>query len=354
MQIHGWEMTAVGAPLRAATREVGALAAGNALVEVAGCGICHTDLGFLHEGVPTRHPLPLILGHEISGRVVEAAEDAAGWVGQRVVVPAVMPCGTCPACRRGRGSICPQQVFPGNDLDGGFATHVVVPARGLCPVPDRPGIDRRLPDLSVVADAVTTPYQAIVRSGLAAGDVAVFVGVGGVGGFGVQIARALGAHVVAIDVDATRLERMAAHGASLTLHAGSLDERALKRAAKDWAKAAGHPTTEWKVFETSGTPAGQRTAFALLNHGAYLGVVGFTPKPVEVRLSNLMAFDARAEGCWGCLPELYPDALAFVLDGRVDVRPFVERRPLSSVNETLKQIAAHEIRERVVLVPDAS
>jgi 6-hydroxycyclohex-1-ene-1-carbonyl-CoA dehydrogenase len=71
--------------------------------------------------------------------------------------------------------------------------------------------------LSVVADAVTTPYEAICRSGLNADDVAVFLGVGGIGGFGVQIAAALGAAVVAIDVDADRLELASAHGATLTL-----------------------------------------------------------------------------------------------------------------------------------------
>lgn len=354
MRIHGWEMTSVGAPLRETTREVDDLAPGRVLVQVAGCGVCHTDLGFLHDGVPTRHPLPLILGHEISGTVVDAAEDVRDWHGKHVIVPAVMPCGECDVCIRGKGGICPKQVFPGNDLDGGFATHVVVPANGLCPVPSSGnGAPSALPDLSVVADAVTTPYQAIVRSKLAQGDVAVFVGIGGVGGFGVQIAHAMGAHVIAIDVDGPRLERITEFGASFTVNSSELDARGTKKAVKAWAKEQKLPRTEWKIFETSGTPAGQETAFALLNHGAYLSIVGYTPKPVTVRLSNLMAFDAVAEGNWGCLPEHYPGALQLVLDGKVRLGPFVERRPLSTVNETLDQIHAHAIRERVVLIPDA-
>ena len=355
MQIQGWEMTGVGEPLRRTQREVEALEAGRVLVQIAGCGVCHTDLGFLHDGVPTRHPLPLILGHEISGTVVDAADDAREWVGRHVIVPAVMPCGECDVCTRGKGGICPKQVFPGNDLDGGFATHVVVPAKGLCAVPttNGNGAPDVLPDLSVVADAVTTPYQAIVRSGLQKGDVAVFVGVGGVGGFGVQIANAMGAHVVAIDVDQTRLDVIADHGAAFTLNTTDLDTRTVKKTVKSWAKEQGLPRSEWKIFETSGTPVGQETAFALLNHGAYVSIVGFTPKPVTVRLSNLMAFDAVAEGNWGCLPEHYPGALQMVLDGKVQLGPFVERRPLSSVNETLDQIHAHAVRERVVLVPDA-
>jgi len=357
MRIEGWEMIAVGAPMERTQREVESLPAGQVLVRVAGCGVCHTDLGFRDDGVPTRHPLPLILGHEISGTVIAAPEDApadvAAWVGQDVVVPAVIPCGTCDACQRGRGNICPKQIFPGNDLDGGFASHVVVPAHGLCPVPSLEGTGVELLDLAVIADAVTTPYQSILRSGLRAGDVAVFVGVGGVGGFGVQIAHALGAHAVAIDVDAGRLERMAEHGASLTLDASAMDGRALKKALKIFAKEGGLPLTEWKIFECSGSPAGQQTAFGLLVHGAYLGIVGYTPRKVEVRLSNLMAFDARAEGSWGCLPEHYPAVLDLVLAGKVQVAPFVVRRPLSSINETFEAIGAHRLRDRVVLIPDA-
>jgi 6-hydroxycyclohex-1-ene-1-carbonyl-CoA dehydrogenase len=90
--------------------------------------------------------------------------------------------------------------MPGNDGDGGFATHVLVPSRGLCPVPHTlpPGVTLEM--LSVVADAVTTPYEAILRAELAQEDVAVIVGAGGVGGFGVQIAASTGAAVVAIDI----------------------------------------------------------------------------------------------------------------------------------------------------------
>src|SRR6266536_1625710 len=65
------------------------------VVEVAGCGLCHTDIGFAFDGVPTRHPLPLILEHEIAGRVVAAGDGAAEWIGRSVIVPAVIPCGAC-------------------------------------------------------------------------------------------------------------------------------------------------------------------------------------------------------------------------------------------------------------------
>jgi 6-hydroxycyclohex-1-ene-1-carbonyl-CoA dehydrogenase len=234
---------------------------------------------------------------------------------------------------------------------------VKVPARGLCAVPDladsrlnTSGVD--LASLSVVADAVSTPYQAIARSGLQASELAVFVGVGGVGGFGVQIAAALGAHVVAIDVDPERLETLSRYGAELTLRADALEAKALKAAVRDLAKKCAIPTWRQKIFETSGTAAGQATAFSLLGHGGYLGVVGFTPEKVEIRLSNLMAFDARAEGNWGCIPELYPKALELVLSGKVRIAPFIEKRPLDSINDTFEALRARKLPARPVLVPE--
>ena len=322
------------------------------LVEVAGCGVCHTDVGFAYDGVPTRAPLPLTLGHEISGRVVAAGERARGWEGRDVVIPAVIPCGDCAACRAGQPSICRRQFMPGNDGDGGFATHVRVPARGLCPVPQDLPAGITLDLLSVVADAVTTPYEAIRRSGLGAEDVAVFVGVGGVGGFGVQVAAAFGAAVVAIDVDPSRLELAAQHGASLALDTKSQNEKDLKAAVRAFAKEAGRKGIGLKIFETSGTPAGQTTAFGLLDPGGYLAVVGFTPKKVELRLSNLMALDATARGNWGCPPEHYPEALALVLDGKVVIEPYVERHSLDKAPAVLEAVARHEIRKRAILVPE--
>lgn len=355
MRVTSFVVRQAGRPMEREEREERA-GAGEVVVEVAGCGVCHTDLGFFYDGVPTRHGLPLTLGHEVSGRVAEAGEGAEGWLGRAVVVPAVIPCGACDACRAGRGSICPDQVFPGSDVHGGFATHLRVPSRGLCPVPDLAssavnphGLD--LAALSVVADAVSTPYQAIVRSGLQAGDVAVFVGAGGIGGFGVQIAAALGAAVVAIDVDDARLAAIADHGAALTLNARSLDGKELRKKVRAFAQARGVPTFRTRIFETSGTPAGQVTAFGLLGHGGVLSVVGFTPASVEVRLSNLMAFDATAQGNWGCLPEHYPAVVDLVLSGKVALEPFLERRPLSTINDVFEEIHAGRVRRRIVLVP---
>jgi 6-hydroxycyclohex-1-ene-1-carbonyl-CoA dehydrogenase len=320
------------------------------LVEVSGCGVCHTDLGFLHDGVPTRHELPLVLGHEVSGVVVAAGAGAEALQGKSVVVPAVMPCGECEVCQRGRSQICKQQVFPGNDVHGGFGSHLVVPARGLCAVDVEPG--EALARLSVVADAVSTAYEAVRRGGVQEGDFAIFVGAGGVGGFGVQVASALGAKTLAIDVDDERLAQLSQHGADLTLNTRGMSTKEIKKAVKGLVKEHGLPPAEWKVFETSGTAPGQETAWSLLSFGGHLGVVGYHPGQVTLRLSNLMAFEARAEGNWGCPPARYGEVMDLVLSGRVQLEPFVELHPMSEINAVFDRLHAGELKKRPVLLPD--
>jgi len=347
VEARGYALTQVGTPLQLRTFSLQP-AEDEVVVEVAGCGVCHTDVSFAVDGVPTRKPLPLILGHEISGRVVAAGSRAEHWIGNDVLVPAVIPCETCDACLAGRPTICRRQFMPGNDGDGGFATHTCVPARGLCPVPALPS-NITLAELSVVADAVTTPLEAAARAHLGPEDVAIFVGAGGVGGFGVQIAAALGAEVIAIDVDASRLELAAAHGAALTLTAG--DPRELKKAVRDFRKKSYRKGIGLKIFETSGTTAGQQTAFALLDPGGYLAVVGYTAQKSDFRLSNLMALDATAQGNWGCDPKRYPEAVQLVLDGKIKLKPYIEHHPLAEAPEVLQQVASHSLKGRPVLNP---
>ncbi len=347
-----WVMTAKGEPCTLTTEAVPEPAAGEALIAVAGCGVCHTDISFLYQGVPTRADPPLALGHEVSGTVLAVGDGVdAGIVDTKVLVPAVLPCGECELCRAGYRRICPQQVMPGNDRHGGFATHVVVPARYLCPIPDRVLADHELWELSVVSDAITTPFQAVRNSGLADGDLAVCIGAGGIGIHGIQIAAATGARVIALDIDQGKLETAASHGAAAVIDTSGLDIRGIKAKVKEAAKELGAPRNRWRIFETSGTGPGQETAFALLNQGAYLAVVGFTMAKLELRLSNLMAFDATVQGNWGCDPTLYPEVLEWIAEGRIQVSPFVEKHPLADINEVLEAAHAGKLARRAVLVP---
>ncbi len=105
---------------------------GEVLVRVAACGICRTDLHYLH-GVPTFQKPPLILGHEISGVVEGPADEPLQ--GQRVLLPPVIPCGHCEYCQAGRGTLCRRMVMLGNHRDGGFAENVTIPASAAFPLP---------------------------------------------------------------------------------------------------------------------------------------------------------------------------------------------------------------------------
>jgi 6-hydroxycyclohex-1-ene-1-carbonyl-CoA dehydrogenase len=347
-----WMMTAQAQPCEERDLPMGETAPGEALIEVAGCGVCHTDISFLYQGVPTRSELPLTLGHEISGKVLAVGEGVdESLVGKPVLVPAVMPCGDCELCKSGHGRICRGQVMPGNDRHGGFASHIQVPARFLCPIGEDVLSKCELWELSVVADAITTPFQAIKNSGLAAGELAIVIGVGGIGIHAVQIAAATGAKVIALDIDADKLATASAHGAGAVVDVSGLSIREVKGRVKEAAKSLGAPAQCWRIYETSGTKPGQETAFALLGFGAHLAVVGFTLDKLELRLSNLMAFDATVAGNWGSDPAVYPEVLEWIAEGRIQVSPFVEQHPLSDINRILA--AAHDgtLAKRAVMVP---
>ncbi|MFN0151842.1 MAG: 6-hydroxycyclohex-1-ene-1-carbonyl-CoA dehydrogenase [bacterium] len=323
---------------------------GEAVIEVLACGLCHTDLGFADGSVRPAKALPLVLGHEVVGTVTDVGANVSLSRGQKVIVPAVLPCGRCDFCASGRGNACPNQRMPGNDIDGGFATHMSVPAAPLVPLAGTRS-DTDLRALSVVADAVSTAYRAVERSELRAGDAAFVVGAGGVGGFVVQIAHALGARVAACDVNPERLSLLAAHGADRTIDTRDRTPQEIRKELHGLAREWGVPSLRFKIFECSGTPAGQTLAFGLLARAATLLQVGYTPKSVELRFSNLMAFDATVHGTWGCPPEAYPRVLELIDSGRVALAPFVEYTAMSRINEMLAALAAHRLERRMVLDP---
>lgn len=353
MRIHGYALREANRPLERFERDARFESPDQVLVRVAGCGLCHTDITFYTGEVAPRHSLPLVLGHEISGIVEDTGGLHRDLVGRPVLVPAVMPCGGCDRCRSGSANTCRAQVMPGNDIHGGFASHVIVPGRHLVPLPRDLGA-LSLADVSVVSDAVTTPYQAIERAQVREKDVVVVVGVGGIGTYGVQIAAARGATVIALDIDDDKLVRIEGSGAARTLNVRGLEPFTARKALAGIVREEGLPDFGWKILEMSGTAAGQQLAFSCLPAAGTLGIVGFTAEKVSVRLSNLMALDARCFGNWGCDPALYPDALRLVLDGVVRIDPFIERHELSRIGDVFERALAHALPRRAVLVPEGS
>jgi 6-hydroxycyclohex-1-ene-1-carbonyl-CoA dehydrogenase len=324
---------------------------GEALVEVAGCGVCHTDLSYFYDGVPTVSKPPLTLGHEISGTVVAGPDDL---VGKHVIVPAVMPCNNCDICARGRGNRCLKQKMPGNSLGiyGGFSSHIPVPAQDLCVIDE---LKFPLSHYAVVADAATTPYQAAMRADLQEGDLVVIVGVtGGVGVYMAQVAKALGAKVViGIARNQAKLERALKYGADYIINSKDKDVKQVKAEFDAICKEAGVPKNVWwKIFECTGTAGGQEIALALLSFLGKLIVVGFGLQKNTYMISRLMAFDAEIIGTWGCLPKYYKNVLEMVQDGRIQIEPFLETKPMSQIQEVFEQQHAGMFDRRQVLEPD--
>lgn len=325
---------------------------GEVLVEVAGCGVCHTDLGYFYDGVPTIVKPPLALGHEIAGVVVAGDSE---WIGKEVIIPAVMPCRKCALCKAGRGNRCLAQKMPGNSIGiyGGFASHIPVPSIDLCPVPDRKGY--ALEQLSVIADAVTTPYQAAKRADLQQGDNVIVIGAtGGVGLYMAQTAKAFGAKtVIGIARSAAKLKRALDYGCDFTISTVDKDNKTVVGEWRSICKANSLPNTGWKIFEVTGTKAGQDLALDLVSYVGKLMIVGFGMAKSEFMFSKLMAFDAHIIGTWGCLPEYYPIVLDMVLSKKIIIDPFVEVRPMSSIAATFEEIhKAGSPEKRVVLKPD--
>jgi 6-hydroxycyclohex-1-ene-1-carbonyl-CoA dehydrogenase len=348
-KIFSWQMTVPDGDMELCEGVMPEPEAHEALVKIAGCGVCHTDLSFWHYGVKTKKELPLTLGHEISGKVIAGPAE---WVGRNVIIPAVLPCGECELCKKGRSNMCQKQLMPGNDFHGGFASHIKVPARFLCPVPDELLTRYPLEKLSVIADAISTPYQVIRKSELEAGDLAIIIGVGGVGIYAALIARIFGAKVLALDIDEAKLETAKNHGIDAVLNIKGLDIKAIKEQVREIMKGLGVSRYGWKIFEMSGTKPGQELGFNLITFTSTLSIVGFTLDRIEVRLSNLMAFDAKLIGTWGCKPELYPEVVDLLTTGKLKIDDFVETFPLSKINEVFRNTLNHLYRKRSVLVPD--
>ncbi len=246
--------------------------------------------------------------------------------------------------------------MPGNSLGiyGGFSSYIPVPSIDLCEVRNRGNVP--LEHLAVVADAATTPYQASKRADLQPGDNVIIIGVtGGVGVYMAQTMKALGAKtVIGIARNPQKLQRALKYGADFVI---SSQDKAIKDLRNEFREICKKNGLEagfgWKIFEVTGTKAGQEIALELLSFTGKLIVVGFGMAKNEYSISRLMAFDAEMIGTWGCLPEYYPIVLDMVLSKKIDIGPFVETRPMSQIQSVFDEVhKAGSPEKRMVLTPD--
>lgn len=184
---------------------------GEVLVKVAFCGICHSDLSLINGTFPAQRPV-VTQGHEASGTIAKLGAGVDGWsVGDRVVVAAGRPCGGCPNCRRGDVGNCLRLQLMAFAYDGAWAEYTVALAAGLTRVPDNVPLEQA----AILADAVSTPFGAVVHTGKVG--IGESVGVWGVGGIGthiVQLSRLVGAApIIAVDINPVVRDRALELGA---------------------------------------------------------------------------------------------------------------------------------------------
>jgi 6-hydroxycyclohex-1-ene-1-carbonyl-CoA dehydrogenase len=308
--------------------------AGEILLRVAACGLCHTDLHYLDHGVATFKTPPIILGHEAAGTVERLGPGVGGWKeGEHVLAPSVWACGRCRFCRSGRENLCSDLVMPGNHRDGAFAEFLAVPAKELVRLPP----DLPLERACIIADAVSTPYHAVKQRGqVRAGDTVAVVGCGGVGLNVVQCAAASGATVIAVDLNDARLDLARQLGARHTMNPSKL-ERVDKEVRK---------LTDGGVdvaFEVVGNPKTIDLAFNLIRKGGRLVVIGFSHDAVPINAAKLMFYELELVGSLGCGAGLYPEIVAQVAAGRIRLEPIVSGTfPLDRINEGFDRLRRGE------------
>jgi alcohol dehydrogenase, propanol-preferring len=308
------------------------------LIEVEVCGVCHSDL-HVAEG-DWQHfarivKKPLILGHEIIGRVVERGAQVQGVeVGDRVGVPWVhWTCGQCELCREGNENLCTKQRITGVMVDGGYAQFTKAPASHVVKIPKELSSEQAAPLLC----AGVTVHRALKQTKLRAGQRLAVFGIGGLGHIAVQLGLAAGAEVTAIDVSEEKLALARSLGASRTLNA------ATTKVVKEVRGFGGVHL----ALVASATKSAYDTAFACVRPTGTLLVVGLPAQdlvfPPIVMAASEIHIKASSVGTREDLREV----LAMGASGAVHCH--VTTRPLQEVQNVLGELSRGEVSGRVVL-----
>ncbi|MBN0048388.1 zinc-binding dehydrogenase [Streptomyces actuosus] len=324
-------------------------APGQALVKVAACGICHSDLSLLN-GV-FRTELPRITpGHEGAGTVVRLGGPTPGWeVGDRVVLHAGRACGTCAACISGAAlDDCERIEIMAFDFDGAWAEYVLVPVASMVRVPDTIPLERA----AVLADAVSTPYAAVVDT--AAVRPAETVGVWGLGGIGthaVQTARMVGAApVIALDPLPEARQRALELGADHAVDPTAVD------ALDQIARLTGGRGLDVAI-DAVGRGVSITQAGRALGHRGRLVMVGMSQDRIELGPITPFARGKRtAIGHLGYRKEHIEQLVDLVSLGRMDISRSVSAQlPLENITEGVRRLEQHEGNPiRIVIRPDST
>jgi propanol-preferring alcohol dehydrogenase len=283
-------------------------------VRVRYVGICGTDLK-IRAGRMGLDVLPLIMGHEVAGEVAEVGSGVQGVEpGDRVTVHFYVTCGRCQFCRVGRDTLCVDVRQHGFSLAGGFAEYMKTPALNLCQVPEQVPLERAC----ILADAVATSYHAVTRRAqVRPGQTVALVGVGGVGLHALQMAKLAGGWVIAVDVNASRLELAQTLGADALVDArqGPFDQ-----AVRQLTKDQGVDVVLEFVANQETLPASYRS----LKRAGRLVFVGYTPQlPLAVMPHELVRNEWEILGSRATTKQELQETMTLVAQGRIT--PVVDR-----------------------------
>lgn len=309
---------------------------GEILVKIAACGVCHTDLHYIDHGVPTFKKPPVILGHEATGIV--AIDGRTFKEGDRVLLPPVFTCGECKFCLSERENICKNMVMLGNTINGAFAEYIKIPEKDVIPMPN----EIPLEEGCIIADAISTPYHAVVNRAVVRNYERVIVfGCGGVGINVVQIAAMIGAEVIACDIDNKKLEIAKELGASLTVNP---DEVNLKEFLK---QNGGHADV---AFEVIGKPETIEAAFKTLGKAGRLCVVGYTNKDITINPAKIMFFEQEIFGSIGCRPADFPKILEMVREKKINLDKLIANKyALDDINTAFDELRESKVLRNIIL-----
>lgn len=264
---------------------------GQVLLRVEACGVCGSDIGRMM--VKGAHRMPLICGHEFSGRIVDASDDVTDFaLGDLVTVPPLIPCNRCPRCREGQFSLCEDYDYFGSRRDGAYTETVLSPVTNVLKVPA--GVD---PVAAAMTDPAAIALHALRKTKLRAGSSVAVVGAGPIGLFAIQFARISGAtRIAAIDVSQQKLSMASQAGAdAVFLDADSCGEQ--------------FPEGFDVVFESAGVPVAENAAVRLCAPQGEAVFVGIPLVDVPLTVENYAHFlrqEVTLLGSWNSFSAPWP------------------------------------------------
>jgi propanol-preferring alcohol dehydrogenase len=312
--------------------------ASEVLIEVEVCGVCHSDVHVAQgdwEQFARIVKKPLILGHEIVGRVVERGAAVQGVeIGDRVGVPWVQwTCGECEFCHEGFENLCAKQRITGVMVDGGYAQYAKAPASHVVKIPEALSSEQAAPLLC----AGVTVHRALKRARIHAGQRLAVFGIGGLGHIAVQIGVAAGAEVTAVDISEEKLALAKSLGASRTLNAASAE------VVKEVRRSGGVHL----ALVTSAAKSAYDMAFYCVQPTGILLVVGLPARDISFPPILMAAGEIQIKASAVGTREDLREILEMGAAGKVHCQ--VTERPLAEVQEVLEQLERGEVSGRIVL-----